>query len=81
MNIASQFLSSVLQKYLPLQCILGPEKAPIGKINLLYQYQILLKLPKGKKYAEYKKMILKSLDEFNEITAYKSIKLEIFVDI
>ena len=80
-NRASQFLSSVLQKYLPLQCILGPEKAPIGKINLLYQYQILLKLPRGKKYAEYKKMILKSLDEFNEITAYKSIKLEIFVDI
>ena len=80
-NRASQFLSSVLQKYLPLQCILGPEKAPIGKINLLYQYQILLKLPRGKKYAEYKEMILQSLDEFNEITAYKSIKLDIFVDI
>lgn len=77
---ASQFLSSVLHKYLPPACILGPEKAPIGKINLLYQYQILLKLPKGKKYQEYKEFILKSLDEFDEISAYKSIKKEVFVD-
>jgi primosomal protein N' (replication factor Y) len=73
-------LSSVLQKYLPLQCILGPEKA-IGKINLLYQYQILLKLPRGKKYNEYKENVLKSIEEFYEITAYKSIKLEAFVDV
>ena len=80
-NRASQFLSSVLQKYLPLQCILGPEKAPIGKINLLYQYQILLKLPRGKKYNEYKENVLKSIEEFYEITAYKSIKLEAFVDV
>ena len=77
---ASQFLSSVLQKYLPLLCILGPEKAPIGKINLLYQYQILLKLPRGKKYQEYKDYVLKSLEEFEEITAYKSIKIDTFVD-
>ena len=80
-NRASQFLSYVLQKYLPLQCILGPEKAPIGKINLLYQYQILLKLPRGKKYNEYKENVLKSIEEFYEITAYKSIKLEAFVDV
>lgn len=80
-NRASQFLSSILQKYLPLQCILGPEKAPIGRINLLYQYQILLKLPRGKKYQQYKKMVLKSFEEFNEITAYKSIKIETFVDV
>lgn len=80
-NRASQFLSSILQKYLPLQCILGPEKAPIGRINLLYQYQILLKLPRGKKYQQYKEMVLKSFEEFNEITAYKSIKIETFVDV
>lgn len=80
-NRASQFLSSILQKYLPLQCILGPEKAPIGRINLLYQYQILLKLPRGKKYQQYKEMVLQSFEEFNEITAYKSIKIETFVDV
>lgn len=80
-NRASQFLSSVLQKYLPLQCILGPEKAPIGRINLLYQYQILLKLPRGKKYSEYKELVLRSIEEFYEITAYKSIKMETFVDV
>lgn len=57
------------------------EKAPIGKINLLYQYQILLKLPRGKKYNEYKENVLKSIEEFYEITAYKSIKLEAFVDV
>jgi primosomal protein N' (replication factor Y) len=46
----------------------------------LYQYQILLKLPRGKKYQEYKDYVLKSLEEFEEITAYKSIKIEAFVD-
>ena len=77
---ASQFLSSVLRKYLPEECILGPEKAPIGKINNLYQFQILIKLPRSKKYAEFKKSITQSLDELHEITAYKSIKIDVFVD-
>lgn len=77
---ASQFLGSILRKYLPEECVLGPEKAPIGKLNLLYQYQILLKLPKGKKYEEYKKWILKSFEEFDEITAYHSVKKTPFVD-
>jgi primosomal protein N' (replication factor Y) len=77
---ASQFLGSVLRKYLPEECILGPEKAPIGKLNLMYQYQILLKLPRGKKYEEFKNLVLKSLEEFAEIKAYHSIKKLIFVD-
>ena len=45
-NRTAQFLASVLRKYLPEECILGPEKSPIAKMNLLYQYQILLKFPK-----------------------------------
>ena len=80
-NRASQFLGSILRKYLPEDCILGPEKSPIGKLNLMYQYQILLKLPRGKKYAEMKNLVLKSFEEFEEITAYQSIKKMIFVDI
>lgn len=79
-NRASQFLGSVLRKYLPEECILGPEKSPISKLNLMYQYQVLLKLPRGKNYTEYKKKVLKSLEEFDEITAYHSIKKMIFVD-
>ncbi|MBF8455831.1 primosomal protein N' [Kaistella sp. G5-32] len=79
-NRASQFLGSILHKYLPPECILGPEKSPIGKLNLMYQYQILLKLPRGKNYSEYKNLILKSFEEFEEITAYQSIKKLIFVD-
>lgn len=79
-NRASQFLGSVLRKYLPEECILGPEKSPIAKLNLMYQYQILLKLPRGKKYAEYKKLVLQSFSEFDEITSYQSIKKQIFVD-
>ncbi|MBW8360883.1 MAG: primosomal protein N' [Kaistella sp.] len=79
-NRASQFLGSVLRKYLPEECILGPEKSPIGKLNLLYQFQIMLKLPRGKKYAEYKNLVEASLEEFDEITAYQSIKQMIFVD-
>lgn len=77
---ASKFLSSILRKYLPHECVLGPEKSPIGKINLLYQYQILLKLPRGKNYTSYKNFVTKSLQEFEEVAAYKSIKKLIFVD-
>lgn len=77
---ASRFLASVLQKYLPAECIFGPAKAPVGKINLLYHYQILLKLPRGRNYVAYKKLVLKSLEEFEEVSAYGSIKKQIIVD-
>ncbi len=79
-NRASQFLGSILRKYLPEECILGPEKSPIGKLNLMYQYQLLLKLPRGKKYETYKNLVSESLSEFDEITAYTSIKKVIYVD-
>lgn len=77
---ASQFMASVLRKYLPEECILGPEKAPIARLNTYYQYQILLKFPKGKNYKIYKNHLLQSLEEFDEITAYHSVKKGIFVD-
>ncbi|MDO4764013.1 MAG: primosomal protein N' [Flavobacteriaceae bacterium] len=77
---ASAFLGSVLRKYLPEQCIFGPEKAPVGKINNLYVFQILMKLPRGKKYEEFKQNIVKSLEEFGEITAYRSVNIKTFVD-
>ena len=77
---ASQFLGSVFRKYLPPECVLGPEKSPISKIKNLYQYQILLKLPKGKNYENFKSLVLKSFEEFDEIAGYRSIKKSIFVD-
>ena len=77
---ASQFLSSILRKYLPEACIFGPEKSPIARINLLYHYQILLKLPRGKSYYDYKDLVIKSLEEFDEVSAYQSIKKVILVD-
>ncbi|QIY90505.1 replication restart helicase PriA [Chryseobacterium gallinarum] len=77
---ASQFLGSILRKYLPEDCVLGPERAPIARLNNLYQFQILLKLPRGKNYDRFKKMVLISLKEFDEITAYQSIKKDVFVD-
>ena len=80
LNRASQFLGSVLRKYIPEECILGPEKSPIARINNLYQYQILLKFPKNKNYKIYKELLAKSLEEFDEITAYKSIKRDFLVD-
>lgn len=79
-NRASQFLGSILRKYLPEECVLGPERAQIARLNNLYQFQIMLKLPRGKKYDEFKKMVLLSLNEFDEITAYQSIKKDVFVD-
>lgn len=80
LNRASQFLGSVLRKYIPEECILGPEKSPIARINNLYQYQILLKFPKNKNYRIYKELLIKSLEEFDEITAYKSVKRDFLVD-
>lgn len=79
-NRASLFLGSVLRKYLPGDCVLGPEKAQIGKLNNLYQFQIMLKLPRGKNYEKFKALVLLSLKEFDEITAYQSIKKGVFVD-
>ncbi len=79
-NRASQFLGSILRKYLPEDCILGPERAQIARLNNLYQFQILLKLPRGKNYEKFKSLVLLSLKEFNEITAYQSIKKDVFVD-
>ncbi len=80
LNRASQFLGSVLRKYIPEECILGPEKSPIARINNLYQYQILLKFPKNKNYRIYKELLSKSIDEFDQITAYKSIKRDFLID-
>jgi len=77
---ASQFLGSVLRKYLPEECVLGPERAQIAKLNNLYQFQIMLKLPRGKKYEAFKQLVAVSVQEFNEITAYQSVKKDIFVD-
>ncbi len=77
---ASQFLGSILRKYIPEECILGPEKSAIARLNNLYQYQILLKFPKNKNYRIYKELLLKSFDEFEEITAYKSVKKALYVD-
>ncbi|MGU3373989.1 replication restart helicase PriA [Chryseobacterium sp. M5A1_1a] len=77
---ASQFLGSILRKYLPEDCILGPERAQIARLNNLYQFQILLKLPRGKNYERFKGLVLISLKEFDEITAYQSIKKDVFVD-
>ncbi|MGH1516183.1 replication restart helicase PriA [Chryseobacterium sp. JK1] len=77
---ASQFLGSILRKYLPEECVLGPERAQIARLNNLYQFQILLKLPRGKNYEKFKSMVLISLKEFDEITAYQSIKKGVFVD-
>lgn len=77
---AIRFLDSIIRSYLPDECVFGPEKSPIAKVNMLYRFQILLKLPKGEKYNSYKNYIVKSLEEFAEVKAYQSIKQSIIVD-
>jgi len=77
---ASQFLGSILRKYLPEDCILGPEPASIARLNNMFQFQILLKLPRGKNYLIFKDYIRQSFEEFDDISAYKSIKKLVFVD-
>lgn len=77
---ASQFLGSILRKYLPEICVLGPEKAPIARLKNKYQFQILLKFPRNEKYALFKKMLVQSMAEFREVTAYQSVKIDLYVD-
>ncbi|MFN3021330.1 primosomal protein N' [Chryseobacterium sp. TY3] len=77
---ASQFLGSILRKYLPEDCILGPEPASIARLNNMFQFQILLKLPRGKNYLIFKDYIRQSFEEFDDISAYKSIKKLVYVD-
>jgi len=52
----------------------------IDSFNGWDYYQILLKLPRNKKYQEFKNFLVQSLKEFNEISAYKSIEIKICVD-
>lgn len=75
------FMGNILRKYLPEECILGPERPPIARLNTYYQYQILLKLPKGKNYKTFKELVKRSIQEFDEVSAYASVKKRIFVDI
>lgn len=77
---AATFMGSILRKYLHEAMVLGPEKAPIPRLNTYYQYQILLKFPRGKNYQACKDLLKKSLEEFDEIQAYHSIKKSILVD-
>lgn len=77
---ASTFLGNILRKYLPEECIFGPEQAIISKINNLYYYQIFLKFPRNKKYQKFKNLLVLSLEEFREIPSYKSIGIKVCVD-
>ena len=77
---ASQYLGSLLQQFFHPATILGPEKSPIGRINLLYQYQIMLKFPRGKSYKKHKELLENAIDAFAQVEAYRSIKTKIIVD-
>ena len=73
------FLAHILRNHIPEPCIFGPSKSPIPKLNLMYQYQILLKLPKNK-FVEMKKHLEYALEELDTIDAYKSVKKYVLVD-
>lgn len=77
---ASKFMGAVLRKYLPEPCVLGPSPSPISRLRNLYQFQILLKLPRGKKYEFFKSFVRKAQEEFEEVGGYKSVKMTIQVD-
>ena len=77
---ASTYMGSILRKYLPEECIFGPEKAPIPRLNTYYQFQIMLKLPRGKNYKKFKDLVAQSFNEFDEVQAYQSIKRVVSVD-
>lgn len=78
---ASSFLQQLLAKHIPKEVIFGPVKPSVGKINNLYRYQILIKLPKGKKFPILKEFVRDSLENFKKIGNYQSIKIQLYVDV
>ncbi len=80
---AAQFFANtmILDEGLPAEWVLGPAPAAVSRINLQYMEQILIKIPQGKSHKKVRACILAAQKVLQEVTSYKSISLQIFVNI
>ena len=73
------WMYEVLKQNLPLP-VLGPEEPAINRIRNDYIRTILIKIPNNTSIAQTKKIILKSINSFDAISQYRTIKVSIDVD-
>lgn len=77
---AALYYMALLKLKLPDLCLFGPEKNTVFRINNLYHYQILIKLPKGKTNYNYHSILEQTQLAFDKISAYKSVKILKMID-
>lgn len=79
MEKASIWLAEVLKMGLK-EHVLGPVSPPVGRIRNEFITNILVKIPKEKSLSKTKEYILKSLQRFNVIKEFSSVKVVVDVD-
>lgn len=60
--------------------VLGPQSPPVGRIRNQFLMQILLKLPASKSAAPAKEQLIRICKRFEQIPAFRSVKLAIDID-
>ena len=79
LNLAAAELAKILRSSFGKN-ILGPEFPMVSRIKSLYIKQILIKFDRRSSTSETKKLILLSLDKFQQLPAAKSLLIQIDVD-
>jgi primosomal protein N' (replication factor Y) len=75
----ADFFVNVLKSYTKAN-VLGPEEPTVSRIKNQYIRQVLIKISPELKLSEVKWQIAQTKDHFEQVSAYRSIKLEINVD-
>ena len=73
------WMYEVLKQNLPMP-VLGPEEPVINRIRNEYIRTILIKIPGNQSIGQAKKVVLKSMNSFDAISQYRTIKVGIDVD-
>lgn len=60
--------------------VYGPEYPMVSRVKNWYLKQILLKIPREKKLADEKAILKKALDQFQKLSGFKSVRIQIDVD-
>lgn len=75
---AAQWFASALRAN--FTDVLGPQSPPVGRIRNQYVLHVLLKLPADKSTAAPKAQIMRVTHRFEQIAAYRAVRLQIDVD-
>ena len=75
---AANWFSQALHNQFPQ--VLGPQSPPVGRIRNQFLIQILLKLPASQSAAPAKEQLMRICKRFEQISAFRSVKLAIDID-